>query len=236
VSFSPIKDSYNFIEIYKASVYDTIFCCIKGKHICDNNPTINHSMLFIWNLGCQMILKYIESLIIVPHWFIHYILDLLQLCNALWLGFRFLELFNIVCLTSANVLVCPIGVVVWYFMYHNNVWSLNVVSNYAILASSYWMFFTIHIVSQMNKRCFGSSFPAPWKKSILRVGSSPSIMFYMVFFPNNTNLLWLDILLPILWLLLLLLLLSLLPSLTKIDKAYDLTSFLGDTHRVMGST
>jgi len=110
----------------------------------------------------------------------------------------FWNFFNRACLTSANVLVCYAGVIVWYFIYHNNAQFLNVVFNYAIFTSSSWIFFTVHIVSQMKKYLCGSSFPAPWKTYILKVGSTPTIVFYVILFSNKTSWFWLNILLPVL--------------------------------------
>ena len=51
---SPIDEDSNFVVISKASVYNTIFCCINGVHICGNKETINHSLCCIsdvWKLS-----------------------------------------------------------------------------------------------------------------------------------------------------------------------------------------
>ena len=44
---SATRDASNFIEIYRASNYDVIFCCISGKCICGNNPAMNHTLCFL---------------------------------------------------------------------------------------------------------------------------------------------------------------------------------------------
>jgi len=154
----------------------------------------------------------------------------------------FLNSTTIACLICANVLVYLVGAVLWYFIHHIRARSLNVVVNYTILKPSSCTSLAIHMASHINK-CFSrSSDPFPWNTGILN--SSPILFFGIlllgvfnwtvtttIFFPliwPTTLPLWqLNALLPLLiWLSLLF----------NYDKTLVLTSYLGDSHGVVGST
>jgi hypothetical protein len=128
---SPTEDDSNFIVISRALSYNTTFSWIKGLWISGRSLAINHSWC-CWSRIWKVILP-IKSLNLWSKYQMDSVYTCLisfsyvMYCDS---EFGFLNSFNIYCLISANVLACPIGMVLCIFIYHNSARPLNVVSNW----------------------------------------------------------------------------------------------------------
>ena len=142
-SVFPIGKDSSFISISRDFVCDTIFYCINGIPICDNNAKMNHSLcstfdisinvLNIWS-KCQTdsIGNYLISLISIMHFDSDFVfLNLYIILTQIW--------SSVFCATPTNTIE--------NFMYYFSAQPCRVVIIRAFFMSSSWTYRIVHIDS-----------------------------------------------------------------------------------------
>jgi hypothetical protein len=73
-------------------------------------------------------------------------------------------------------MACPVGLILYKFIYNTNAQPINFVANSAIFTTSYCMFLEAQIVSKTNKCCYQSSDPTHLNFKSLSVLSIPTML------------------------------------------------------------